>query len=138
MRVKGASVEQAAHRIRAMRNTFEAAIVSAEAIAQLIPAMTNHEADRHVLAAAVASGADAVITANLRHFSPESCEPHGIDVIHPDEFLLTLFDLDPTTVHRAVIDQASALRRPPVSRDELIRMIDAAGAGHFARRLRGE
>jgi hypothetical protein len=86
MRVKGASVEQAAHRIRAMRNTFEAAIVSAEAIAQLIPAMTNHEADRHVLAAAVASGADAVITANLRHFSPESCEPHGIDVIHPDEF----------------------------------------------------
>jgi hypothetical protein len=138
MQQKGASMEQAAHRVGAMRGAFESAMVSAEAIAKLVPAMTNDQADRHVLAAAVACGADAVITANLRHFSPESCEPHGIDAIHPDDFLVTLFDLDPATVHRVVIDQAAALRRPPISRDELIGMFDKAGAPRFARRLRGE
>jgi predicted nucleic acid-binding protein len=137
MREKGASREQAAHRVGAMRRTFESAMVSTEAIAQLIPAMTNDEGDRHVLAAAVACGADAVVTANLRHFSPESCEPHGVDAIHPDDFLVTLFDLDPTAVQRVVIDQAAALRRPPTSRDELIRMLENAGAPQFAGRLRG-
>jgi hypothetical protein len=77
MREKGGSREQAAHRVSAMRRAFKPWMVSAEAIVKLIPAMTNHEGDRHVLAAAVACGADAVITANLRHFSPESCDPTG-------------------------------------------------------------
>lgn len=135
---KGVSREQVAHRIGAMSHTFESAMVSGEAIAQLIPAMTNDDGDRHVLAAAVACGADAVITANLRHFSPESCEPHGIDAIHPDDFLVTLFDLDPATVHRVVINQAAALQRPPISRDELIAMLEKAGAPKFAKRLRGQ
>src|SRR5260370_11246098 len=133
MQEKGASREQAVHRVGAMRRTFKSAMVSAEAIAQLIAEMTNDEGDRHVLAAAVAYGAEAVITANLRHFSPESCEPHGIDAIHPDDFFMSLFDLDPSTVHRAVIDQAAALRRPPISRDELIGMFEKAGAPQFAK-----
>jgi predicted nucleic acid-binding protein len=120
MEEKGASREQAKHRVGSMRLTFESAMVSAETIARLIPAMTNHDADRHVLAAAVVCGADAVITANLRHFSPESCEPHGVDAIHPDDFLVTLFDLDPATVRQTVVDQAAALRRPPLSPEELL------------------
>ena len=137
MQEKGASAEQASHRVGAMRRAFDAAMVSGEAIARLEPAMTNDPGDRHVLAAAVACGADAVVTANLRHFPPESCDPHGIDAIHPDDFLVTLYDLDPRTVQRTVIAQSAALRRPPVSRDELIEMLERAGVPKFAKRLRG-
>lgn len=138
MQENGASAKQAAHRVDAMQRTFEAAMVSEEVIARLEPAMTNDEGDRHVLAAAVGRGADAVVTANVKHFPPESCEPHGVDVIHPDEFLVSLYDLGPAAVQRIVSEQAAALKRPPVSREELIAMLERAGAPTFAKRLRGE
>jgi predicted nucleic acid-binding protein len=138
MQENGASAQQAAHRVDAMRRTFEAAMVSEEVIARLEPAMTNDAGDRHVLAAAVGRGADAVVTANLKHFPPEACDPHGIDVLHPDDFLVSLFDLAQATVQRVLSEQATALKRPPVSRDELIAMLEKAGAPSFAKRLRGE
>ena len=43
---------------------------------QLIPRMTNHEKDRHVLAAAVPGQVPIIVTFNLRHF--EHLEPWGI------------------------------------------------------------
>jgi predicted nucleic acid-binding protein len=127
---------QAARRVGAMRQTFEGAMVPAEAIALLEPAMTNDLGDRHVLAAAVESGADGVVTFNLRHFPPAACEPHEVDIIHPDAFLITLDDLAPMTVDREISKQAAALIRPPVSRLELITMLERAGVPQFAKRLR--
>ena len=46
----------------------------------LVPQMTNHEKDRHVLAAAVHGQATIIITFNLRHFRHEDLEPWGIRV----------------------------------------------------------
>jgi hypothetical protein len=43
-----------------------------------------------VLAAAVASDAQAIVTLNLRHFPDEACEPFAVEPLHPDEFLLNL------------------------------------------------
>src|SRR3954468_9968451 len=70
-----ASEEQAAKLTAAMRAAFDGAEVPEHAIARLESAMTNDAKDRHVLAAAVASDAQAVVTLNPRHFPPEACEP---------------------------------------------------------------
>jgi hypothetical protein len=62
----------------------------------------------------------------------------GVPVIHPDDFLVPLYDLNPAAVQRIVSEQAAALKRPLVSREELIAMLERAGAPTFAKRLRGE
>src|SRR5215471_1640894 len=89
--------EQAGRRVRTMRRAFPAAEVSARAITTLEREMTNEQKDRHVLAAAVASSADAVVTFNLRHFPGNACEPYAVEVLHPDRFLVDLHNLDHET-----------------------------------------
>ena len=54
--------------------------------------------DVHVLAAAIAGHADCIVTANLKDFPEDALAPFGIQVIHPDEFLIVQMDLDPLTV----------------------------------------
>ncbi|MGI8562957.1 MAG: PIN domain-containing protein [Candidatus Dormibacter sp.] len=128
--------DQAARRIDAMRRTFPAAIVPEEAIARLEAAMVNEEKDRHVLAAAVESPAEAVITFNLDDFPEEACAPHGVEATHPDDFLLALCDFGPATVRTAIDAQVAALRNPPIPRSELLDMLKRAGVPRFAEHLR--
>jgi predicted nucleic acid-binding protein len=128
--------DQAAHRIEQMCRTFPAAEVSALAVARLEPRMTNEQKDRHVLAAAVVANADAIVTFNLRDFAADACDPHRLEVLHPDQFLIDLHDLDPAAVEDEITAQAAALRRPPVAPAELAGMLERAGVSRFAARLR--
>ena len=84
---------------------------SIAAYEDLIPSMTCHKKDRHVLAAAVRSGAEAVVTFNLRDFPAASTEPYGVDVVDPDDLLLDLLDLSPRRVLNELSRQAAANRR---------------------------
>ena len=119
-----------------MRSAFEEASVSDEAIAALEESMTNDPGDRHVLAAAVAGGAEAIITFNLDHFPPEACEPFGVEATHPDEFLIAMYELAPDVVVAEVRQQAADLTNPPWGVDELLNALERAGVGEFAARLR--
>jgi predicted nucleic acid-binding protein len=134
---RGLTQGQASHRVDQMRQAFPAAEVSATAVARLERRMTNESKDRHVLAAAVVSAADAVVTFNLRDFATDACNPYGIEVLHPDRFLIDLHDLDAETMQAEITAQAAALRRPPVSRKDLIGMLERAGVPNFAARLQG-
>src|SRR5229473_510634 len=62
----GVTEEQAAYRESEIRKHFGEAWV--EGYEDLIPSMTNHEKDRHVLAAAVRCGAETILTYNLENF----------------------------------------------------------------------
>lgn len=105
-----------ARRLRnAMETAFEGATVTETAIAGLEAAMTNERKDRHVLAAAVASQAQAVITTNLKDFPESASLPYGIEVMHPDEFLMVLYRLDSELAVEIISQQAADLRNPPVS-----------------------
>lgn len=101
----------------------------------LIPAMTNHPKDRHVLAAAVAVHARVIVTSNLRDFPRDALAPHGIEALSPDEFLTSLFDEDPPLVLTLVRWQAAALTRPPQS---FVHVLDrlARHTPNFVERLR--
>ncbi len=118
---EGFMTEAAAQRLEGfMRQAFDAATVSTEAIARLEPVMTNHPKDRHVLAAAVASDAEAVVTSNLKDFPHEACEPWDVVAMHPDEFLMILQAKRPTVVLEVLTEQAGDLKNPPWSLDELL------------------
>lgn len=77
-------------------------------------------ADRHVVEAALASGADLIVTANLRDFPARALSPLGLRVVHPDSFLLDLWRHDPGPVAasvQAAHAKAEALGGPMPLRD---------------------
>ncbi|PWT98268.1 MAG: PIN domain-containing protein [Terriglobia bacterium] len=73
----------------------------------LIPQMTNHEKDRHVLAAAVHAQAPIVVTFNLRHFRRENLEGRRVRAMHPQSFLVEMFRQEQTTVMTKLEQQAA-------------------------------
>ena len=75
----------------------------------LINAMTKDPKDRHVLAAAVRSHSELIVTYNRRDFPKSSVEQFDIEVQGPSTFLRGLYDLEPgLTVHK-VHEQAKAI-----------------------------
>lgn len=65
-----------------------------EGFEPLIEAMTNNPGDRHVLAAAVRSHSELIVTYNRRHFPADSLEAWEIELQGPSASMRGLFDLD--------------------------------------------
>jgi predicted nucleic acid-binding protein len=88
---------------------------------QLIDGLTLPDPDdRHVLAAAIKGRADVIVTTNLKDFPPDALEPHGLEAIHPDDFIATQFDLNQHEVCQAVLKQRASLRNPPKTAEQLL------------------
>jgi len=128
--------EQAARIETAVRAAFEEAEVDAADIERLEPAMTNDPKDRHVLAAAVAADSELIVTLDLDDFPPAACEPLGVEAIHPDQFLLDLYDLNPEAVRAALEEQAADLN-PPWPLEQLLGALTTAGVPRFVETIRG-
>ncbi|MEZ5644839.1 MAG: PIN domain-containing protein [Burkholderiaceae bacterium] len=76
--------------------------------------------DRHVLAAAMAGHADAIVTFNLQDFPSEITSRHGIEVQHPDEFVMNQFQLRELVALEAVKRMRARWRNPERTANELI------------------
>lgn len=76
--------------------------------------------DRHVLAAAIRSNADVIVTFNLDDFPTQALAPYGVEAQHPDEFILYLLDLNPAVVCAAAERQRTRLKKPPKTPDEYL------------------
>ena len=98
----------------------------------LIPSMTCDEKDRHVLAAAVRGGVDQIVTADIDDFPGEAVDPYGIEVVPPDEFLLNVLHVCPNETLEVVREQAAALRRPPLTVNDVLATLSRCGARQFA------
>jgi hypothetical protein len=116
------TAEQAERLLGVLRRAFPDAMVSG--FEALIEQMPNQEKDRHVVAAAVHARADAVITYNVRDFPKPLLAPLGIDVQTPDESLCELVKRAPEKLVDVVMQQAAALRAPPMTPKELLQRID--------------
>lgn len=86
---------------------------------ELIEAMTNDPKDRHVLAAAVAAGAEVLVTFNLSDFPDTACEPYGVEPQHPDVFVEHLVDLDPAAIWYSIAKMAARRRNPPATPEDV-------------------
>jgi hypothetical protein len=62
-----------------------------EGFETLVALVTNDPGDRHVIAAAVKCGAEAIVTFNLRHFPDAALDTWNIGAQHPDEFVVHLY-----------------------------------------------
>ena len=94
----------------------------------LIPVLELPDADdRHVLAAAIRGRADVIVTANLKDFPAETLSRYGIEAQHPDEFVSRLIDLDAGAVMGAVKNQRANLKRPPMTAEALLEVLERQG-----------
>ena len=76
--------------------------------------------DRHVLAAAIRAGAQAIVTFNLDDFPAARLDPYNIEAKHPDDFVLDTIDLSPGAVASVIAEQAAALKNPRRSVADLL------------------
>lgn len=91
--------------------------------------------DRHVVAAAIRAGAQAIVTFYLRDFPAVSLSPLGLEAVGPDAFLLDQLDLSPPTVLQAITEQAGQTTQPRLSPSELLILLGRAGVSGFAEQL---
>jgi hypothetical protein len=76
------------------------------------------------------------VTFNLADFPPKQLEPHHIDAVHPDSFLLDQLDLAPATVLKALGTQAERLRNPAMDLSGLLARLERCGVSEFAEEVR--
>ncbi len=93
--------------------------------------------DRHVVAAALASGCALVVTYNLKDFPDEALAPLGLRAIHPDEFLMQAAQSAPDAVAEAVRSLTLAKRHPPRSMSEEIEGLRKTRLAKFADFIEG-
>jgi PIN domain len=119
---RGLRADQADRLVSALRLHFSEAEVSG--YETLIPTLTCHEKDRHVLAAAIRSRASLVVTFNLKDFPPTSLAPFDIEAWHPDAFLIHLFHMTLDVLITILNEQSGALRKPPTTFERVLETLE--------------
>jgi predicted nucleic acid-binding protein len=83
--------------------------------------------DRHVLAAAIRCGAQAIVTFNSSDFPRENLLLYDVEAIHPDDFVQNQFDLHQEVVVSTAKRHRESLRNPPKSVNEYLDTLAAQG-----------
>lgn len=76
--------------------------------------------DRHVVAAAIHTRAEAIVTFNLKDFPDNALDKFNLKAIHPDEFIMDLMDLHIGTVIEAARTHRQSLKNPPFTADDYL------------------
>jgi len=117
-------------RLAAMREYFPDAMVTG--YERLTGSLSCDPKDRHVLAAAVRSKADVLVTFNGKDFPDASLEPFDVELVHPDDFLLDQLDLFPGLVVHTLHELAADYTNPPLQVEDVLEALRRAGVPRFA------
>jgi len=91
---------------------------------QLIEAIVLPDKDdRHVVAAAIKTRAEAIITFNLKDFPATALSPLGLEALHPDDFICNLIDINVGAVIEAARNHRAGLKNPPFSADDYLDLL---------------
>lgn len=124
-------------RFRSMNEAYDDALVTGwEPLAACIRLPDPNDA--HVVAAALVGRAEVIVTENTKDFPDSVLGPLGLKAVHLDEFLLDQFELSPKSASRIIVEQANAMKRPPVDTNRLLERLSRSGAPQFSRRVREE
>ena len=84
--------------------------------------------DRHVVVTAMVAKADAIVTFNTADFAaPHLSKSLQIEVIHPDDFVMDLVDLNEKRAVVAFRELLARKKNPPLSIADLIRRLRDGG-----------
>jgi predicted nucleic acid-binding protein len=121
----------------AIRQAFPAGRIAPDDYEAMIETVPGPDPDDRVHgAAALAGGATALITANLRHFDSDFFATHGVVVETPESYLLRRLELVPDRLIETVRRVLAMKTQPPWTVGEYLERVDRAGAPGFASALR--
>lgn len=125
----GVSAGQLAYLIRTIREALPEAIVPAAAVEGVTvdPHLFPDRADVDIVAAAVACGASAIITANVRDFPPRALEPYALQTVSLDDALASALTAQPGEA-RTTLGRFLRMRtRPAYTPESLARRLTTVG-----------
>jgi predicted nucleic acid-binding protein len=122
-------------RLHAMDSAFDdASVIGWEAVTAGLDLPDPD--DRHVLAAAIAGGGQAIVTFNLKDFPEAALSATGVEARHPDEFLLDQLDLRPSVALEVMQRQAADMAKPPSDLAGLLSRLERCGVPGFVEAVR--
>jgi predicted nucleic acid-binding protein len=83
--------------------------------------------DRHVLAAAIVGRCDVIVTQNLQDFPTDVLKNYGIEVQHPDDFLVNHLSLAQGIFCGAVRKVRARLKNPPYTVEDYLATLTRQG-----------
>lgn len=122
---KRVGIERVDRLISIMNNAFPEAVIDDYSALPSVDEPRINEKDRHVLAAAILSNAQVIVTNNLKDFPNEVLSEYNIEAQSPDEFLVNLFYLSFDRVYYSFLELEKSLKNPPIEREELIKRFKA-------------
>jgi predicted nucleic acid-binding protein len=119
---KGKSEKQIDKSISLMNNSFEFASISN--YHYLIPQLQLPDIkDNHVLAAAITSKSEVIITFNLKDFPASELDKFDIRSQTPDDFLTDIIDLNPELSLLAFKEMVTNKTNPKISNSEMLTIL---------------
>ncbi len=92
--------------------------------------------DRHVVAAAIRSKADVIVTYNLKDFPSSIEKEYDIEIQHPDIFLSNVYDLHPDKAKEAFNKMVKRLKKPPKSHSEVLETLSKSDLNRIIEKLK--
>ncbi|MEL6869127.1 MAG: PIN domain-containing protein [Pseudomonadota bacterium] len=127
--------ERASQTVRLMQQAFpEAAVGAYERLEHGIGKLPD-EGDRHVVAAAIKSGADILVTENLRDFPRKTLALYGIEPLSCDAFVADVFESAPRAAQRAIDRMLTRFARPDLDMPSLLATMRRIGLRQSAQLL---
>ncbi|GIH23885.1 hypothetical protein Aph01nite_21950 [Acrocarpospora phusangensis] len=92
--------------------------------------------DRYHMAAAIAGGAQSLVTWNRGDFPAGFLARFGLTVTDPDTYLCSLLSQSSHEVLAVLARMSAGKRRPPMTVIDILQALERAGVPVFARRAR--
>ncbi len=119
--------ERAARARRAMEAAFEEASVEHHELLLSAAAVLPDPGDHHVLAAALKTQAQTIVTENLRDFPAAALAPFGIEARNADDFIADTIALDTGRAVPAVRAMRQRFQRPAMTAERMLLDLEARG-----------
>lgn len=126
MQNKGISEDEALRRIKIVNDAFPDALV--ENYEPLIETLKLPDInDNHVLAAAIKTNADIIITNNLKHFPLDYLSTFGLSAKEADDFFTDIIDLNQETSLKAFRELVLNKKNPPLDEYQVLDILRKNG-----------